>query len=463
MCGSPFHSALSGSTALSSSSSPSRLSPCPSPPPLFSAAAETCPPPPPGFSSSCCSSPVPPPFPFLTSDTPLKPLLRERSGGDLPISDAERGVEELDEISDAACCFSEELSLACTSPVPIRQVVPPSESLPAHGAPAAVPPPPPPACPSPSSPPPPPPAVGCSRPAVVKKISPAALRGVDNSHSLPVSPEQLMADCVQRLLNFHPDLAGRRLAYLNQATRPQLQQGPQCGLVALSIAANHLSAYQLTDVAPDSLQKLAVEKGFSKQGEMFSVDNMACLARSVLGSLVEVRIENVEVLATDTFLWTAFRNKDLFLVPYDCDFNHEPCLAGGRKAHWALLTGLLWASDPSSCPAATSAAKPNSCPAANSTTQPSSCPAADPVAKPTSCPALNIAEQEEELEPGGYLLLLARQSKSLVQGAWLRQDLIDSCRNLKIVGAQRNTEDYVIPAGGLEAGLAARILHLVRK
>jgi hypothetical protein len=49
-----------------------------------------------------------------------------------------------------------------------------------------------------------------------------------------------MAECIQRLLNFHPELAGRRLAYLNQATWPQLQQGPQCGLVALAIAANHL-------------------------------------------------------------------------------------------------------------------------------------------------------------------------------------------------------------------------------
>jgi hypothetical protein len=54
-----------------------------------------------------------------------------------------------------------------------------------------------------------------------------------------------MAECVQRLVNFQPELAGRELAYLNQATSPQLQQGPQCGLVALAIAAAHILPSQV--------------------------------------------------------------------------------------------------------------------------------------------------------------------------------------------------------------------------
>ena len=31
------------------------------------------------------------------------------------------------------------------------------------------------------------------------------------------------------------------------------------------------------------------------------------------------------------------------LVPYDCGHNHGPALCGGRKAHWALVTGVVLA------------------------------------------------------------------------------------------------------------------------
>lgn len=30
----------------------------------------------------------------------------------------------------------------------------------------------------------------------------------------------------------------------------------------------------------------------------------------------------------------------LILIPYDCDFNFEPCKKQGLKAHWALITGF---------------------------------------------------------------------------------------------------------------------------
>jgi hypothetical protein len=31
------------------------------------------------------------------------------------------------------------------------------------------------------------------------------------------------------------------------------------------------------------------------------------------------------------------RDDQTLLVPYDCDKNHEPCLASGHKAHWCVL------------------------------------------------------------------------------------------------------------------------------
>ena len=34
-------------------------------------------------------------------------------------------------------------------------------------------------------------------------------------------------------------------------------------------------------------------------------------------------------------------SRSLFLVPYDTDFNQEPCLRKGHRAHWALIIGKL--------------------------------------------------------------------------------------------------------------------------
>ncbi len=89
------------------------------------------------------------------------------------------------------------------------------------------------------------------------------------------------------------------------------------------------------------------------------------------------------------------------------DNSDKFCLAEGKKAHWALLTGLLWVSGPESCPAATCYSAATDCPAA----------ASSPAATGSSAAAaVDLAGREDKLEPGGQLMLLARQSKSLVQG-----------------------------------------------
>ncbi len=32
----------------------------------------------------------------------------------------------------------------------------------------------------------------------------------------------------------------------------------------------------------------------------------------------------------------------LIMIAYDCDFNFEPCLKNGKKAHWALVHGFFY-------------------------------------------------------------------------------------------------------------------------
>lgn len=51
-----------------------------------------------------------------------------------------------------------------------------------------------------------------------------------------------------------------------------MQQGPTCGLVALSMLLDE-------QITPEELMNIAKQKGFSSNGEMFSCNNMAKLAQ----------------------------------------------------------------------------------------------------------------------------------------------------------------------------------------
>ena len=53
-------------------------------------------------------------------------------------------------------------------------------------------------------------------------------------------------------------------------------------------------------------------------------------------------MEPINLLRDCRFLYVEFaENRSLLLVPYDTDFNQEPCLKKGHRAHWALIIGKL--------------------------------------------------------------------------------------------------------------------------
>ena len=60
------------------------------------------------------------------------------------------------------------------------------------------------------------------------------------------------------------------------------------------------------------------------------------------------------------------------------------------------------------------------------------------------------------------VMLVARQSKSLVLGLWDRDELVESSLNLKNFYPKRGKEEdkFVIPEGGVEAGLAGKMVLL---
>ncbi|GJQ76233.1 hypothetical protein Trydic_g1972 [Trypoxylus dichotomus] len=92
-----------------------------------------------------------------------------------------------------------------------------------------------------------------------------------------------------------------------------LQDGPQCGLVSLAMFISNASKDKV-----EELLKVAKQRGYTSNGEMFSADNLC-------------------KLANDFTTYTAF----VYNVPYDADKNHSPCLKNGHKAHWAAISGVI--------------------------------------------------------------------------------------------------------------------------
>ncbi|KAL6267162.1 UPF0692 protein CG33108 [Pogonomyrmex barbatus] len=195
------------------------------------------------------------------------------------------------------------------------------------------------------------------------------------------------------------ELKDAEVTYFCQV-EPILQDGPQCGLVALSMASQEYTK-------PVSVNQLLAEarvRGFTQHGEVYSVDFMGTLAAEYLPDHKPDILVDLQQ-CPDT-LTHALAHGAMVLIPYDSDFNHAPCLKKGHKAHWALLVGL-------------------------------------------------ISSRQ------GYHVL-ARHGKSRHLACWPLRDLIESNGNLEEEGATRHAGGYVIPKGGVggQKGLRGRALAL---
>ncbi|PNJ19065.1 C19orf54 isoform 3 [Pongo abelii] len=88
----------------------------------------------------------------------------------------------------------------------------------------------------------------------------------------------------------------------------------------------------------ERLMQVATERGYTAQGEMFSVADMGRLAQEVLGCQAKLLSGGLGGPNRDLVLQHLVTGHPL-LIPYDEDFNHEPCQRKGYKAHWA---GSCW-------------------------------------------------------------------------------------------------------------------------
>ncbi|XP_036441395.1 UPF0692 protein C19orf54 homolog [Colossoma macropomum] len=289
--------------------------------------------------------------------------------------------------------------------------------------------------PPPPLPPPPPPAPAPAlAPSVPskKKLYQAIAEG-----KAPVEGdfEEARLLLTQRESSFRKDL---QWVLCNKYVPSLIQDGPKCGLVALWMATHLLKPVKTTSV--EKVLQTALEKGYTAQGEMFSAGDMALLAEEVCGCRVQTLSGGMMGDNAALVLKHLTEGRPI-LIPYDEDFNHEPCQRQGHKAHWAVASGVLLGLVQGSV---TSKQFP-----------------VDP-----TLPWLHLSEgsapAELPLDAAEEVYILAKQGKSLRYQLWKLETVAQSNAQLKEMDPQRASDGtyYVLPPGGVEEGLAGQVVLL---
>ncbi|XP_078480458.1 actin maturation protease [Lampetra planeri] len=280
-------------------------------------------------------------------------------------------------------------------------------------------------------PPPPPPAPVPAASAAKKKL----YQTISSSRS-PVEGDHTEARSLltHRESCFRKDL---QWTLMNTYVPSMIQDGPQCGLVALWMAA-HL---RQRNVDMDAVVQTALSRGFTAQGEMFSANHMALLAEEVCGCEAELLsggLSGSNAEAIIAHLW----GRQPVLIPYDEDYNHEPCQRSGHRAHWAVASGVLLGLDQGSVSKEDFQLDP---------TLPW---LYLPGAACSACPARSPGLRE--------VYVLAKQGKSLRYQLWSLDSVAQSNGQLKTMDPQRARDgtQYVVPVGGVEVGLAGQAVLL---
>ncbi|XP_040832226.1 UPF0692 protein C19orf54 homolog [Ochotona curzoniae] len=296
--------------------------------------------------------------------------------------------------------------------------------------------------PVPPPPPPPPPMA-----AATLGTSPPHVFGLQKSRLLQeawarAGPVPSGREDVRRLLRLRKDRFRSDLQWiLFCVDLPScIQEGPQCGLVALWMAGTLLSPPN--GVPLEKLVQVAMERGYTAQGEMFSVANMGRLAREALGCQAELLSGGLGGTNKELVLQHLVSGHPV-LIPYDEDFNHEPCRRKGHKAHWAVSAGVLLGV--SHTPS-------------HSYTEDPELPG---LFHPVSGMPCQLLVLPGEVAPGATYLL-CKQGKSWNYQLWDYDQVQESNLQLTDFSPLRaaDGQTYVVPTGGVQAGLCGQALLL---
>ncbi|KAK0411333.1 hypothetical protein QR680_005606 [Steinernema hermaphroditum] len=199
-----------------------------------------------------------------------------------------------------------------------------------------------------------------------------------------------------------------------------LQNGPQCGLVAL------INGFRLLGedrCSVDGAFNAAKECGFTLNGEMFSPFWLADLANIICETITA---HVIDFPSSSQLLTIANCESETILIPYDCEKNGEPGLFEGHKSHWCVIIGSLVVS-----------------------------PKYDGLEE-----SADFSFDQEACE--GFVFGV--QGKSRYPGVWSIQALMRSNAQLKELGSVRASDDlvYRLPANGV-AELCGKCVLLQRR
>ncbi|XP_005987906.3 actin maturation protease [Latimeria chalumnae] len=229
-----------------------------------------------------------------------------------------------------------------------------------------------------------------------------------------------------------------RWLLFNKYVPSLIQDGPQCGLVALWMAGPLLLPGG--PVPMEKIVNIALKRGYTAQGEMFSAADMLKLAQEVFHCEAELVSGGMMGNNQRKILRHLVSGCPL-LLPYDEDFNHEPCAKKGHKAHWAVVSGVLLG---------------------------------------LKCGSLaGLYQEDPELSGLFYppreahwhcppedgvveIYLLAKQGKSLKYQLWEYQRVHESNMQLTDLDPSRAADGtvYVLPQGGVKSGLCGHTVLL---
>ena len=256
------------------------------------------------------------------------------------------------------------------------------------------------------------------------------------------------------------------VSYVNDVS-PVRQQGPMCGVVALTMAAQLLtkvaqappkSCHTMGSTHPESILEYAVRHGLSKQGEMFSTDDMVRIVTDHLH--LQAHVATMEDALLD-LLVDVVSGQRAVVVPYDADKDHTPCLARGHRAHWCLLVGVCLMVESEGSPL-------TRCLLECCQQTPKNC--THHIVRET-CVKSFTQNLRHYFDPQmmkqslaeNQIHVFARHGKTSHLGLWSLRDLIQSNRNLVEVDPQRsNSEEYVVPKGALKESLGKKVVFVTK-
>ncbi|XP_062860957.1 actin maturation protease [Trichomycterus rosablanca] len=286
---------------------------------------------------------------------------------------------------------------------------------------------------SPPPPPLPPPHLSALAPSVPskKKLYQAIAEGKTVVEGDFDEALQLLA---QRESSFRKDL---QWVLFNKYVPSLIQDGPTCGLVALWMAS-HLLKPTMT-ISMKQIIQTSLDKGFTAQGEMFSASDMAQLAQEVCGCRVQ-RLSGGMTGDNVPLILKHLTDGQPILIPYDEDFNHEPCLRSGHKAHWAVASGVVLG-------------------------LPQGSVSSHRLRTEATLPWVHLSQEnppDNWLAEAVEVYILAKQGKSLRYQLWKLETVAQSNGQLRELDPQRAADGsyYVLPPGGVEEGLSGQVVLL---